>query len=71
MSILVTGGAGYIGSHCVAALLERGEDVVIADNLSKGHRATWGTVHFWIPFLRMNPLRLSSTSPLFPWWGRA
>ena len=40
MSILVTGGAGYIGSHCVAALLERGEDVVIADNLSKGHRAS-------------------------------
>ena len=74
MSILVTGGAGYIGSHCVAALLERGEDVVIADSLSRAAvstSATWGTVHFWIPFLRMNPLRLSSTSPLFPWWGRA
>ena len=39
MAILVTGGAGYIGSHCVAALLERGEDVVVVDNLSKGHRA--------------------------------
>lgn len=39
MSILVTGGAGYIGSHCVAALLERGADVVVADNLSTGHRA--------------------------------
>lgn len=39
MSILVTGGAGYIGSHCVAALLERGEDVVVADNLITGHRA--------------------------------
>lgn len=38
MSILVTGGAGYIGSHCVAALLERGADVVVVDNLSKGHR---------------------------------
>ncbi len=38
MSVLVTGGAGYIGSHCVAALLERGADVVVADNLSKGHR---------------------------------
>ncbi len=38
MAILVTGGAGYIGSHCVAALLERGEDVVVVDNLSKGHR---------------------------------
>lgn len=39
MAILVTGGAGYIGSHCVAALLERGADVVVADNLVKGHRA--------------------------------
>ena len=39
MRILVTGGAGYIGSHCVAALLERGADVVVADNLSTGHRA--------------------------------
>ena len=39
MSILVTGGAGYIGSHCVAALLERGEDVVVVDDLSKGHKA--------------------------------
>jgi len=38
MAILVTGGAGYIGSHCVAALIERGADVVVADNLSKGHR---------------------------------
>ena len=31
---LVTGGAGYIGSHTCAALLEAGSDVVIADNLS-------------------------------------
>ena len=38
MAILVTGGAGYIGSHCVAALLDRGADVVVVDDLSKGHR---------------------------------
>lgn len=39
MSILVTGGAGYIGSHCVAALIDRGIDVVVVDDLSKGHKA--------------------------------
>ena len=38
--ILVTGGAGYIGSHCVLALLENGYDVVIFDNLSTGHIET-------------------------------
>ena len=35
--ILVTGGAGYIGSHCVLSLLEKGEDVVIFDSLDTGH----------------------------------
>lgn len=39
MAILVCGGAGYIGSHAVAELLERGEEVVILDNLQKGHVA--------------------------------
>ncbi|GAA0180737.1 UDP-glucose 4-epimerase GalE [Clostridium sediminicola] len=38
MSILVCGGAGYIGSHMVAELLENGEEVVILDNFQKGHR---------------------------------
>lgn len=38
MSILVTGGAGYIGSHVVMALLERSKDVVIVDNLVNGHK---------------------------------
>ena len=35
--ILVTGGAGYIGSHCVRELKERNMDVVVYDNLSTGH----------------------------------
>jgi UDP-glucose 4-epimerase len=37
MKILVTGGAGYIGSHVVKALGEAGHDLVIFDNLSTGH----------------------------------
>ena len=38
--ILVTGGAGYIGSHCVLALLEKGAKVIVFDNLSTGHKET-------------------------------
>ncbi len=38
MKILVAGGAGYIGSVCVEQLCERGHDVVVVDNLSRGHR---------------------------------
>jgi UDP-glucose 4-epimerase len=38
MTILVTGGAGYIGSHVVRQLGERGESVVVLDDLSKGYR---------------------------------
>ena len=38
MAILVTGGAGYIGSHTVLTLLERGDDVVVLDNLSNASR---------------------------------
>ena len=37
MTILVTGGAGYIGSHMVLALTDLGEDVVVLDNLSTGY----------------------------------
>ena len=37
MAILVTGGAGYIGSHMTALLVERGYEVVVADNLRTGH----------------------------------
>ncbi|MBR4193835.1 MAG: UDP-glucose 4-epimerase GalE [Oscillospiraceae bacterium] len=39
MAILVLGGAGYIGSHTVYALIETGRDVVVADNLLTGFRA--------------------------------
>jgi len=39
MTVLVTGGAGYIGSHVVRQLLADGRRVVVVDNLSRGHRA--------------------------------
>ncbi|HET7910528.1 MAG TPA: NAD-dependent epimerase/dehydratase family protein, partial [Pseudolabrys sp.] len=38
MTILVTGGAGYIGSHMVHELVDAGERVVVLDNLSTGFR---------------------------------
>jgi UDP-glucose 4-epimerase len=39
MNILVTGGAGYVGSHAVRALVQAGHSVVVLDNLSSGHAA--------------------------------
>lgn len=39
MTVLVTGGAGYIGSHMVLALLDAGDSVVVVDNLSTGFRS--------------------------------
>ncbi len=39
MNVLVTGGAGYVGSHCVRHLCDAEHDVVVLDNLCAGHRA--------------------------------
>lgn len=50
--ILITGGAGYIGSHCAINFLNAGYEVVIFDNLENGHIETVhklekiGKVHF-------------------------
>ena len=48
MRILVTGGAGYIGSHAVKLFLRRGHDVWAYDNLSMGHRSSVPADHFLV-----------------------
>ncbi|MGO0062406.1 UDP-glucose 4-epimerase GalE [Brevibacillus fluminis] len=47
MAILVTGGAGYIGSHTVAELVAGGEDVIVLDNLTTGHSQAVSTPFFY------------------------
>ena len=47
MATLVTGGAGYIGSVMVEQLREAGEEVVVLDNLSRGHH---GALEEGVPF---------------------
>ena len=48
MKVLVTGGAGYIGSITSEVLLDRGHDVVVFDNLSQGHRAAVPASAKWV-----------------------
>ncbi|MFC1721659.1 UDP-glucose 4-epimerase GalE [Patescibacteria group bacterium] len=52
MSILITGGAGYIGSHTVKELRAQDNDVVIFDNLSRGHREAAGDTPLVVGDLR-------------------
>jgi UDP-glucose 4-epimerase len=47
MSILIVGGAGYIGSHTVKYFLEKGEEVIVVDNLQTGHMAAVLTEKFY------------------------
>jgi len=38
MQLLVTGGAGYVGSICVEQLLDKNHEIIVIDNLQEGHR---------------------------------
>lgn len=50
--ILVSGGAGYIGSHVVKDLIKKGYDVIVIDNLEKGHKSAVKSNHFYKVDLR-------------------
>ena len=52
MAILVCGGAGYIGSHMVAHLLEDGKEVIVVDSLETGHKEAINDVKLYMGDLR-------------------
>jgi len=60
--IMVTGGAGYIGSHVVKALLDENYEVAVIDNLSTGHRAA---LPEGIPFYRIDLVEENKLQTLF------
>jgi UDP-glucose 4-epimerase len=62
---LVTGGAGFIGSHTVEELVRRGESVRILDNLSTGHLENLSTVRNHIDFHQADIRDPGSIRPLF------
>jgi UDP-glucose 4-epimerase len=62
MRVLITGGAGFVGSHLSEALLERGDEVFVLDNLSTGsidnvaHLKTHPRFHYTIDSVTNEPL---------------
>ncbi|MFE7060737.1 UDP-glucose 4-epimerase GalE [Sutcliffiella sp. NPDC057660] len=52
MAIMITGGAGYIGSHTVQYFLDKKEEIIVVDNLQSGHRAAVDIEHFYQVDLR-------------------
>lgn len=59
MKVLVTGGAGYIGSHVVRVLLKKGFDVIIFDNLFRGHAES---IPAGVPFEKVDLLDYTALS---------
>ncbi len=64
MKILVTGGAGFIGSHLVDAYLARGDEVVVVDDLSSGSRENLPEEHPRLKFIQM-PIQLKELRKIF------
>ena len=66
-TILITGGAGYIGSHLALNLLEKGENVIIFDNLSTGHIETVETLSKYgnLKFIRGDLLNRTDLKEIF------
>lgn len=62
MAILVTGGAGYIGSHMVLKLLDQKEEVIVLDDLSTGHE--W-SIPKGVPFYRADIADLNALAGVF------
>lgn len=62
MKILVTGGAGFIGSHLTRALIERGDQVTVVDNLSTGKQSN---IHPQANFIKADIRDLDAIKPAF------
>ena len=62
MAILITGGAGYIGSHTARALHEQGEEIVVFDSLQTGHRQA---VPEGVPFYQGDLREAGALEPVF------
>ena len=57
MSVIVTGGAGYIGSHIVEQLIKKRKKVIILDNLVTGHKRLINQKATFIIYPNRNPAR--------------